>query len=432
MLLEMAIRRTKTSISDHVRQAQFLLGKTNGVHRHGAPRSVGRFGPDSKGSPIDVGRGSVSVSRMQTTAADTTVIGGGVVGLSVAFGLLRAGHKVTVLDGADTDHRASLGNFGLTWLQGKGARFAPYAKWTWDAVRAWPAFSQELENLSGMDLALDMCGGYEFFTNQEELEHYVDDLAAQAKTLGPDFSYDVLRGNALRQALPGIGKAVVGATFTAHDGHVNPLRLLSALRRAVLNMNGTVLHNWHVTDITKTGDATILTNADGQTHQTGRLVLCAGLGAKTLGPKLGFHAAIRPQRGELLITERLHSKLPFLSSTLRQVDEGGIQIGGTKAEAGLDDRETLEKMQDLARHAVDVWPALADVNIIRSWGALRVMTSDGYPIYAQAPDGSETYLVTCHSGVTLAPMHATKLVDWLDKNDLAPDLEAFSDARFKV
>ncbi|MEQ9694980.1 FAD-dependent oxidoreductase [Shimia sp. SDUM112013] len=368
---------------------------------------------------------------MQNTRADTTIIGGGVVGLSIALGLLRAGEKIHVLDGADHDPRASLGNFGLTWLQGKGASYAPYTRRTWQAITAWPDFAATLQDLSGIDVAHHATGGYEFFTDPDELDGMAADLAAQSNTLGPGFSYEVLDNAALKQALPGIGDTVIGATYTPHDGHVNPLRLLSALRKALQNGNGRISNGWVVQDIRRNGDdGFTLTNAKGDVHQTGRVVLCAGLGAAALGERLGFRATVRPQRGELLITEKLETRLPFLSSTLRQVDEGGIQIGGTKSDGGLDDREAIEKMRFLARHAVAVWPALKDVNVVRSWGALRVMTEDGYPVYARAPDGSEAYLVTCHSGVTLAPLHATLLADWINQTSAAPDLEAFSDARF--
>lgn len=126
---------------------------------------------------------------------------------------------------------------------------------------------------------------------------------------------------------------------------------------------------------------------------------------------LGFKTQIRPQRGALLITEKLCDRLPFLSSTIRQVDEGGVQIGGTKADSGLDDSETLDVMCGLARHAVTVFPALADVRVVRAWGALRVLSSDGYPVYAHSDQYLGAYLVTCHSGVTLAPLHASVLAE---------------------
>ncbi|MCR9114650.1 MAG: FAD-binding oxidoreductase, partial [Rhodobacteraceae bacterium] len=61
---------------------------------------------------------------------DYAIIGGGVVGLSVAWGLLKRGLSVTVLDGDDGSFRASRGNFGLVWVQSKGMNQPRYARWS--------------------------------------------------------------------------------------------------------------------------------------------------------------------------------------------------------------------------------------------------------------------------------------------------------------
>ena len=365
--------------------------------------------------------------------SEITIIGGGVVGLSVALGLVRAGHRVTVLDGSDSDLRASQGNFGLVWLQGKGADFAPYCELTRKAVAAWPGFARDLADLAGIDLALDQSGGFEFFTDPAELANFAAALDRQQAHLGNRFSHEVIGGDDLRRSYPMIGPDVVGATFCALDGHVNPLRLLRALRCAVVALGGRVLADAQVTGIVPGPDGGFdLALRGGGTRGAERIVLCAGLGSPALAAQLGFITRVRPQRGELLITEKLAHRLPFLSSTIRQVDEGGVQIGGTKADAGPDDSETLEVMAGLARHAVQVLPALADVRVVRAWGALRVMSPDGYPVYARSSRHPGASLVTCHSGVTLAPLHASILAEWIDGASNAPELEAFDENRFAL
>lgn len=367
-----------------------------------------------------------------TQATDITVIGGGIVGLSTAFGLLQAGRCVTVLDGADSDLRASQGNFGLVWLQGKGANYPPYAELTRDAVEAWPSFAAALQDASGINLALDQSGGFEFFTDAAEFADFTNDLKKQQATLGNRFSHEVISGDDLRRSHPQIGPGVVGATYCALDGHVNPLRLLRALRAAVLALGGQITANATVTDITPTPAGFDLILQNGERLGADRIVLCAGLGSTALAAQLGFTTRVRPQRGELLITEKLGERLPFLSSTIRQTDEGGLQIGGTKAEVGPDDSETTDVMAQLAHHAVTVLPALKDVRVIRAWGALRVMSPDGYPVYARAPDHPGAYLVTCHSGVTLASIHAAQLASWIDQTAPTPHLEAFDEHRFSL
>ena len=138
-----------------------------------------------------------------------------------------------VLDGKDNDARASYGNFGLIWGQGKGWDFPPYAKLTADAIDAWQNFSDNLNELSGLDVSLDQKGGFEFFTDPEEFKSFIGMLEIQRAHAGNRFSYESLSGDELRKQIPGIGTKVVGATFSQLDGHVNPLRFLRALRRSV-------------------------------------------------------------------------------------------------------------------------------------------------------------------------------------------------------
>ena len=65
-------------------------------------------------------------------------------------------------------------------------------------------------------------------------------------------------------------------------------------------------------------------------------------------------------------------------------------------------------------------------------GALRVLTPDGLPIYQESPTCPGAFLVTCHSGITLAAAHARLLPDWLEGTPNAPDLEVFREARFSL
>ncbi len=98
------------------------------------------------------------------TEADFAIIGGGIVGLSVAHGLLRQGCSVICIDGSDTDFRASRGNFGRVWVQGKGLKAPFYAAWTQNAARLYPDFVSELSQETGVQINYNQVGGYEYFT----------------------------------------------------------------------------------------------------------------------------------------------------------------------------------------------------------------------------------------------------------------------------
>jgi glycine/D-amino acid oxidase-like deaminating enzyme len=362
---------------------------------------------------------------------DYAIIGGGVVGLSVAWGLLKRGLTVTVLDGDDGSFRASRGNFGLVWVQSKGMNQPRYARWSQQSAAIWAEFAEELGHNTGQPVPLEQKGGYDLHFSEATLEATVAKYNDLKTKLDGDYPFEVLGHNALRKEEPHIGPKVVGAILHHQDGHANPLKLLKSLAADVRRMGGRVLTGKTVTDVTKP-DGFRLTCADGTTVGAGKVILSAGLGAAALGPKLGFRAPVRPQRGQVLITEKLPKLINRPSLIARQVDEGGIQIGATNEEVGTDDRVTQPGLSGLAAEAIAAYPALARAQLVRSWGALRVLSPDGLPIYQESAEFPGAYLVTCHSGITLAAAHARLLPDWLEATKAAPDLEVFSEARFAV
>ncbi len=361
--------------------------------------------------------------------SDYAIIGGGVVGLSVAWGLLKRGLSVTVLDGDDGSFRASRGNFGLVWVQSKGMNQPRYARWSQQSAGAWAEYAAELADATGRDIGLRQEGGYDLHFSEEELQDTVAKYEELKRKLGGDYPYEVLGSNALRREEPNIGPSVVGAILHHQDGHANPLRLLRALAQDVRTLGGTVLTGKHVTDVDRK-DLFRITCSDGTEIRSRKTVLSAGLGAIELGPLMGFRAPVRSQRGQVLITEKMPKIMNRPSLIARQVDEGGIQIGATNEEVGLDNGVTPAGLSRLAAEAVRAYPILARANLVRSWGALRILSPDGLPIYQESPEMPDAFLVTCHSGITLSAAHARFLPDWLEKTSAAPDLEVFGEDRF--
>lgn len=361
--------------------------------------------------------------------SDYAIIGGGIVGLSVAWGLLKKGRSVTVIDGDDDSYRASRGNFGLVWVQSKGINQPKYASWSQQSVAAWSEFSDELRSNTGHDLSLEQKGGYDFHFSEDTLAATVEKYKILRAQLGGDYPFEVLGHNQLRKEEPEIGPSVVGAILHHQDGQVNPLKLLKALADDVRRRGGQVLNSKTVETVTRNGCFRLHCN-DGTIIEAAKTILSAGLGATNLGPKMGFIAPIRPQRGQVLITQKLPKILNRPSLIARQVDEGGIQLGATNEEVGLDDEVTTSGIAGLAAEAIATFPILAKVQVVRSWGALRVLSPDGLPIYQESKEMPGAYLITCHSGITLAAAHAQFLPDWLENTPLAPNLEVFSENRF--
>ncbi|MGH6807085.1 MAG: NAD(P)/FAD-dependent oxidoreductase, partial [Ensifer adhaerens] len=165
---------------------------------------------------------------------EMVVVGGGLVGAALAWGLARSGTQTMVLDGEDLDLRASRANFALIWVQGKGLGAPHYALWSKASAELWPEFAQALSAETGIDVALSQRGGFSFALSAEELRDWrieLETIAAQSK--GKAAPYEILDPRALRARLPLIGDDVVGAIYSPTEGHVNSLRLFRALHAAM-------------------------------------------------------------------------------------------------------------------------------------------------------------------------------------------------------
>lgn len=357
--------------------------------------------------------------------ADTIVVGGGLVGLAIGYGLLRAGERVTVLDEGDEAFRASRGNFGHVWVQGKGANNIPYARWSREAARIWPGFAADLLRLTGVDPQLQQPGALMFAMSETELEGRagkMKDLAAELARFGADYPYEILGAGALRQLCPAVGPDVVGACYSPMDGQVNPLKLMRSLTAAVVALGGKLLTGHAAAGIEFRGGGFHVA-AGGRQFSAAKVVLAAGLGNAVLAPMVGLQAPVRPVRGQLVITERLEPFLRVVTGSVRQTDDGFVQIGESMEDAGLDEGTTTSELARITAKAIRMFPLLAGVNIVRTWGALRIMTADGFPIYQTSSTCPGAYLVTCHSGVTLASQHAGAVADWV-RTGIEPELIA--------
>src|SRR5216684_7340838 len=90
---------------------------------------------------------------------DAIVIGGGLVGTAISYGLARAGLAVALVDEGDVAYRASRGNFGLVWVQTKGLGAPHYQRWTRHSAEAWPLLAAELQERTAIDVGLEQKGG---------------------------------------------------------------------------------------------------------------------------------------------------------------------------------------------------------------------------------------------------------------------------------
>ncbi|CAO3427719.1 NAD(P)/FAD-dependent oxidoreductase [Azospirillum endophyticum] len=367
-------------------------------------------------------------------SADVLVLGGGTVGAAIAYGLARRGAAVTVLDGADDDARAARANFGLVWSQSKGVGAPWYQRWTLDSLERWPGFAAELAEITGIDLHYRRNGGLTYCLGDAEFDARRTQMERLRIQGGLPEDHARMLDRAELQSLLGrvrLGDRVTGAGLCPIDGHVDPLRLLKALHAGLLRKGGTVRAATPARTIRFEGGSFTVDTPRGR-FEAPRLVIAAGNGAGALAEQVGLHVPIQPQRGQILVTERLQPMLPMAASGLRQSEEGTVLIGATKEDAGMDRGTVLAHAAPMAARAIATIPALREARLVRNWAGLRILTPDGNPVYAESPQFPGAMLATCHSGVTLAAVHALDLAEAWAPGRLPDRFAPFHHRRFNV
>lgn len=370
-------------------------------------------------------------------SVEFVVIGGGIVGASIAYGLLRSGRRVTVLDGGPGDPKASVANFGLVWVQGKGPNLPAYQILTRQASDAWPEFSDGLLDAAGSgldavspDLAYEREGGLTFCLGEkdyEKRENYLNRLHNESG--GSSKDCQMLNRKEVEELLPGfrLGEEVVGGSYCWRDGCVNPLNQYTALQAAIRRLGGAFVSNSKVRDIGRDMSVWRLKTDTGLV-EADNIVISAGLETERLAKLAGLYVPVRPQRGQILVSERRTRTMRLPASTLRQTADGTFLVGATKEDVGLDSSSTSTAAHDLAARVLRIHPDLEHMKVVRQWGGLRILTPDEAPIYEF---GDGVTAVACHSGITLSPIHAMQIVDRITRKGCENSLAAFSSSRFE-
>lgn len=365
---------------------------------------------------------------------DIAVIGGGLLGAAFAWGLVMKGRRVTVFDEGDNAIRTARGNFGLVWVQGKGKGMPEYARWSLQSSLAWRDLATRLQDDTSLDVHYQRPGGYVICLDDDELSDMVDDLETlRHESMDGRYDFEVFEQRALKQRLPLVGN-VAGATWTPHDGHCNPLKLLRAFHQGFVDRGGRYRPLSRISRIEPlSGGGFRLLLEDGSVAgEAEKIVVSAGHGSRALGEQVGLDVPIHPDQGQVLVTERMPPMLDVPTNYVRQTDEGTFMLGPSSRDVGFNLATEPGTLQEIARRCVQAFPVLERMRVQRTWAALRVMTPDGFPVYQQSDSHPGAFSFACHSGVTLAANHALTVTDWILDGRIPETWRAFHPERFHV
>ncbi|MFC0546849.1 glycine oxidase ThiO [Kutzneria chonburiensis] len=338
------------------------------------------------------------------------VVGGGVVGLSVAWAASEAGHQVQLIDAAPGS--------GASWVA--GGMLAPVTEaWPGEehvlalgsaSLDRWPEFAARLEKDGGLRregtlvVAVDAA-------DRAELDGVADFLARLGRAV------ERVTAREARRLEPSLGTSVRNGLLVPGDLAVDNRVLLSSLRKAAVDAGMRPV----AVAATKVSAGEVLL-ANGSTVECDAVVLAAG--AWSGGLYEGLAKVIRPVKGEVLRLKARDGALDPPKRTVRALVEGrqvylvprdgrGLVLGATQYEAGFDTEVTVGGVRDLLRDAERVLPGIGEYAVLECAAGLRPGSPDNLPLLGWLEPGVLAATGHHRNGILLAPITAEAVVDLL-------------------
>ncbi len=371
---------------------------------------------------------------------DVIVVGGGVAGCSIAYRLAQRGRRVLLLERRELASGASGRNAGMT---GSGSSLHDAAGRAVAALTtANLALIKTLPDELDADFSLRLPGTLDVATTQEQWDHLSKAVAAQ-RANGIDAH--LLDRQQARELMPALAEDILGAEFLPGRGHLWPFALVHAFARAAGRHGASIRTGAAVDELIWNGDRATGVRAGGETILADEVVLATNAYTPHLLPDLP-DGAIVPARGQILVTE---AQPPILAHPFgtnfdkeygRQTPDGKILFGGFRRlddDQGLgheDERVTPAVIHGLAANLVRLFPALAEVRVVRCWAGIMGFTPDGLPLIGRLPGRSGLFVAAGFNGggFSWAAIVGKIVAAELDGEAHGFDLTAFDPGRFAL
>lgn len=389
---------------------------------------------------------------MMKKSADVVVVGGGTIGTAVTYYLAKKGFEVCsierkgIADG--TSGRCDGRIIVYDQVPGDSCRLAKMS------MDMFPGLSDEL----GFDISWSRKGTLLVTENEQEFEIAKKHCATM---VAEGLPYKVLDHHEIHDREPYLADDVVGALDVCCDGSVNPMALAQGFSFGAKKHGAIVDAYTSVVDVKLDSSGRVShVVTDRGTIATKQVINAAGIWAPELGSMVGLDIPIKPRQGQLLVAERTFgvvrnpvSEFGYIMTRLEsseykremtpEMEKYGIAfafepteaktalIGSSRYFAGRDVKTSTEVLREIAKRAIRFYPAMKDINAIRSYAGLRPHTPDHVPIIS-ATEIPGFFVATGHegNGISMAPITGELITNILCDEPTMIDVEPFAWSRF--
>ena len=372
---------------------------------------------------------------MRLETADVAIIGGGVIGLTVARALAQRGIRdVLLLERGSLGGESSSAAAGMLAPQAEANRPHEFFHLTCRSRDMYPSFASALLEETGIDIELETTGTlYLAFTphDEEELDVRYD---WQHKAGLP---IEKLSAETAKKLEPSIGEEVRSAVRFPLDTQIENRRLLSALAVANQQLGVRLETGTDVTSLkVERGRVTGIETSRGFIA-TERVVIAGGAWSSVLGADIALpNLRIKPVRGQILCFEAQPQVARHVIYSPRGYivprRDGRLLAGSTTEQAGFEKRVTAAGVQTILSAALEISPRIASLALTDSWAGLRPRAADTLPVLGPCAEITGVFYATGHyrNGILLAPVTGELIAEAIVDQVFPPAFSIFSPDRF--
>jgi glycine oxidase len=318
------------------------------------------------------------------------VIGGGVIGLSIAWRLLQAQANVTIFEKNTLASGATQAAAGMLAPQIEAEPSEEtLLNFLLQSKALWQDFALELEAASGMSIDYRAEGTLEVAMDGDQLRH-IRDRYTYLHSLG--LAMEWLSAAECREREPYLGRSVQGGIYSADDHQVDNRKLAKALEIAVRKAGCIIRENTNILNFTQHNAVVTGAETAASVENFDTVIVTTGAWTKQLlGQDFQMSVPVRPVKGQMLCVQ-MDAANPLIRHVVRSPEiymvprlDGRLLIGATVEEKGFDTSVTFGGMRQLIEAAWEVLPALDEYPIVETWAGIRPGTLDDAPILGKTP-----------------------------------------------
>jgi glycine oxidase len=372
-------------------------------------------------------------------AFDVAIIGGGIIGSSIAFELAAEELDVVLVDREEPGRGASWAAAGMLSPGPDSAEALPLVPLAKESLQLYPQFIGHIEEASEPFMHFASNGALQIFSGPlAEIDR--DKMVSDFQTLGIEIE-PVSLENA-RKMESWISPNALAAAWLPRESTVDPRSLMDSILAALRHQEVEIRAGCPVTSISRQGARCTGVTAGGEDIKAKFVIVAAGCHSAFLTGEnavendwLSRYAPTRPVRGQMLALHsneiRLHRVLRSDRGYLVPRHEGRIVAGSTLEDVGFNKSLTAGGIRKILDAAIELAPKIADARIVETWTGLRPGSPDNLPIIGPT-DIEGLFIATGHyrNGILLAPVTAKIVRDWVRRGQMPASSEIFSPLRF--